>query len=136
VWRIRSEEAKMKADIKLDGVQVVLEGDAVKVVAADVVIDSPERRDPARSGVPHRRALVHGKGDLLIISFAGDYRQVRVGSPLAIEGTLAVGGNVQVHDSIIFERPDGSHWFNQDVIDSLKAEIESLKARLHDLDGK
>ncbi len=43
----------------------------VKITGTDLMLDSHERRNGETGG--HRRALVHGSGDKLLINFGGDY---------------------------------------------------------------
>lgn len=61
----------MATDIKLDESQVTIEAFTFKVEGADLKLDSTERRSGA--GGEHRRALVHGPGDALVLNWAGDY---------------------------------------------------------------
>lgn len=75
----------MKADIRLDGERVVLEGDITHLTTHDLILDRPERRANTQG---YRRALVHNTGDVLTINYAGDY-----------PGGVSVQGNVKA-DSI------------------------------------
>lgn len=64
----------MASDVQLDTpyngwVQVA--ADIVRSTATDFMLDSAARRGGA--GGPHRRALVHGGGDTLIVNFNEDY---------------------------------------------------------------
>ena len=119
----------MDADIKLEGVELFLEGNAVTSVAPDFKLDAPSRRNPARNR-PHRRALVHAPDDSLFINYAGDYAAVRIGS------TVGVSGNLQVHENLIMEGPDGSLFLNQATFKGLLAEVQSLKERVMQLESK
>jgi hypothetical protein len=87
----------MPTDIKLDaegGSWVVVEADVLKTTAADLMLDSPQRRQPG--GAPLRRALVHDTNDGLTINFNGDYRGgVTVVGSLVVSGSLAVSGDVR-----------------------------------------
>jgi hypothetical protein len=61
-------------DILLDqqnGQWVVVEANALKVAATDLLLDSPERRGNRPGGF--RRALVHDQNDGLTINFNRDY---------------------------------------------------------------
>lgn len=82
----------MATDIKLDqgdGNWVLVEGKVLKTTAADLMLDSPERRLPG--GGPFRRALVHDSQDGLTINFSGDYR-----GGVTVVGNLTVTGELQV----------------------------------------
>lgn len=121
----------MNADIKLDGAELTLEGDAVKTVAPDFKLDSPSRRNPARNGEhPHRRALVHAPDDSLFINYAGDF------SAVGIEGTVSVHGNLVVGKALIVEGPDGSLFLDQASLKSLLADVQSLKDRVLQLESE
>lgn len=64
----------MPADVRLDEFGdgwVTVEGPIVRVIGTDLMIDSGPRRDGA--GGSHRRALVHGPGDTLVVNWADDY---------------------------------------------------------------
>lgn len=66
----------MLSDIQFDGEQVKIEGSVLAVHAADLIIDSPDRRTKTKAGKktpPYRRALVHDQQDGLTINFNGDY---------------------------------------------------------------
>lgn len=82
----------MATDLKLDqggGGWLVAEADVLKTTAADLMLDSPGRR--AGAGGPHRRALVHGQGDQLVLNFAGDYS-----GGVTVPGTVTASGDVVV----------------------------------------
>jgi hypothetical protein len=87
----------MPTDIKIDegdGSWVVVEADVLKTTAAELMLDSPHRRQPG--GAPLRRALVHDTNDGLTINFNGDYRGgVTIVGSLVVSGGLAVSGDVR-----------------------------------------
>ena len=63
----------MATDVKLDQVDgnyLVLEANAVKTTASDLLIDSAARH---KGGGSLRRALVHDQSDGLTVNFNGDY---------------------------------------------------------------
>jgi hypothetical protein len=101
----------MATDIKLDqqgGNWVVVESDVLKTTAADFISDSPSRR--LAGGNPHRRALVHGSGDVLTINFGNDYRGgVTVVGNLTVTGDLAVGSwpGLRAHLDDLYARMQG-----------------------------
>lgn len=64
----------MAADVRLDDHTegwVTVDANVLRVTGADLMIDSQARRDGA--GGSHRRALVHGPGDTLVVNWANDY---------------------------------------------------------------
>lgn len=103
----------MATDIKLDqqgGNWVVVEGNVLKITAADFMLDSPVRR--SAGGSAHRRALVHNSGDGLTINFANDYRGgVTVVGNLVVTGDLTVGSGV-----------------------TLRVHLDNLHTRVHELE--
>jgi hypothetical protein len=92
----------MATDIKLDqgdGTWVLVEGTVLKTTAADLMLDSPQRRLPG--GGPHRRALVHNTQDGLTINFNGDYRGgVTVVGNLVVTGDILAGSIASVSGAI------------------------------------
>ncbi|MBD1847399.1 hypothetical protein H6F89_29150 [Cyanobacteria bacterium FACHB-63] len=79
----------MIGDIKLDSNNVVIEGDRMDVMAADIQLDCAGRRKTSRG---MRRALVHGFNDELLVNFNGDYPGgVTVASNLRVNGKLSIG---------------------------------------------
>ncbi len=58
------------ADIKLEGTTPKVEGNILHVECWDIKLDHPDRRS---SSSGHRRALVHGFNDELVIDYAADY---------------------------------------------------------------
>jgi hypothetical protein len=84
----------MATDIKLDqqgGNWVVVESQALKTTATDLIIDAPARRG-SRPGL-FRRALVHDEQDVLAINYAGDYTGgVTVTGKLVVSGELSIAG--------------------------------------------
>jgi hypothetical protein len=92
----------MVTDIKLDqgdGNWVTVEGTVLKTTAADLMLDSPQRRLPG--GSPHRRALVHNTQDGLTINFNGDYRGgVTVVGNLVVTSDILVGSITSVSGAI------------------------------------
>ena len=75
----------MPADIKLEGEVVVAEG-TVKILGSDLQLDSMERR-VGNTSPPHRRALVHGFNDDLVINFNADYT-----GGLTLDGPVRLAG--------------------------------------------
>lgn len=58
------------ADIKLDGQNLIAEGNWMEVKCFDIKLDADERRSNTTG---ERRALVHGFNDELVINYAKDY---------------------------------------------------------------
>jgi len=58
-------------DIKLNESEVVVEAQVLKHTGPDIHLDCQDRRGGA--GGVHRRALVHGPGDALVLNWALDY---------------------------------------------------------------
>jgi hypothetical protein len=85
----------MATDIKLDqqgGNWVVVDCQALKTTATDLLIDAPARRGN-RPG-SFRRALVHDQDDRLAINYGGDYTGgVTVAGKLVVTGEISVGGH-------------------------------------------
>lgn len=106
----------MPTDIKLDqngGNWLIIEGDAVKLTAADLMLDAASRRRGGPS--PHRRALVHDFNDGLTINWAGDYP-----GGVTVTGNLHVTGDVKT----------GTGTMLGAAIASLREELESLQFTL------
>lgn len=83
----------MPTDIKLDEVDgnwLIVESGVLKSTATDFMLDAPARRRPTGG---HRRALVHGEGDKLIINCNGDYP-----SGTTVHGNLTVTGQILTAD--------------------------------------
>jgi hypothetical protein len=74
------------ADIKLDGVTAIVEGDYLLVKCSDLKLDSPSRRSQTTG---HRRALVHGFNDELVVNYAKDY-----------PGGVTIRGEVRIPEKI------------------------------------
>ena len=142
----------MAGDIKLDSNNVVIEGDRMDVMAADIQLDSAGRRKTPRG---MRRALVHGFNDELVINFNGDYPGgVTVAGELRVNGKLSVGpagegtsaltvSDLEVRVSKIVGYTDGPLGGKiprievktvtfQKVFD----EVEALKAKVAELEAK
>jgi len=78
----------MTTDVKLDENFVLIEGNALKVKAWDIMLDSPDRRLNAEGATnPYRRALVHDHADRLTINYRGDYPGgVKIQGQISAEG--------------------------------------------------
>lgn len=64
----------MSADVRLDDGAagwVTVEGPILRLLGSDIMVDSTSRREGA--GGSHRRALVHGPGDTLVVNWNNDY---------------------------------------------------------------
>lgn len=64
----------MSTDVRLDDPRdgwVTTEATIHRVLGTDIMLDSADRRGGA--GGSHRRALVHGPGDTLVLNYNGDY---------------------------------------------------------------
>jgi len=118
----------MPTDVILDqdnGTSVVVQANALKVTAADFVLDFPQRRHSA-GGL--RRALVHDFNDGLTVNFASDYpggvtingRTININGPsgarISLDATGAIGltntaDQVTIHGTVIHLdtlQPDGN----------------------------
>jgi hypothetical protein len=81
------------ADIKIDGQNLIVEGNWMEVKCWDIKLDANDRRS---SSSGQRRALVHGFNDELIINYAKDYPGRTV-----VNGDLKInsGGTLKVLNS-------------------------------------
>ena len=85
----------LASDIVLGDSEVLVSESDLRVTGTDFVIDNAGRRTSPNP--PHRRALVHGEGDKLIINFEGDYPSgTEVESNLVVMGDLHVESNLNV----------------------------------------
>lgn len=74
-------------DIKLDGSTTIVEGNYLLVKCTDIKLDSSDRRSNT-SG--HRRALVHGFSDELVINYGDDYP-----GGVTIRGEIQIPGKIK-----------------------------------------
>ncbi len=75
----------MKSDVKLNGSNITIEANHIETTAHDLKLNHPQRR---KGGGPHRRALVHGFKDELVLNYARDYP-----GGVSVHGALEVLGN-------------------------------------------
>jgi hypothetical protein len=77
-------------NLKVEKIQGVSPTHQLKVVAADITLDWPDRRT---STTGYRRALVHNQSDGLTINYNGDYPGgVTISGEVKIPGKLVLGG--------------------------------------------
>ena len=115
------------ADIKLEDGTVIVEGNWLLVKCWDIKLDSPDRRSTSAG---HRRALVHGFNDELVINWNGDYPgnvvvhkdlKIAKGGKLVIEddtgntvakidrhGNFEAGGNGEVDGDVLLNDKNGN----------------------------
>ncbi|RDC58936.1 hypothetical protein HME9302_00112 [Alteripontixanthobacter maritimus] len=89
------------SDVRLEDGVVAVEGH-LRVEGPDIKLDERTRRDPENSA-RHRRALVHGSNDELIVNFANDFNSVTINArdDAAIRlkgGTIHLDGDTRVQD--------------------------------------
>jgi hypothetical protein len=139
----------MATDITLDdegGSQVTIQAHGVKAIGSDFLLDDPDRRRPHSPTEPpqssFRRALVHDQNDGLTLNFNGDYpggiTLVDVATVIPINTStitpiLVIKGGIQFEMETALQRTSVNL---QEVIDGLRSELESLKARISTLEQK
>ena len=77
------------SDITLNGDHIEIDANVIASSAHDLKLDNPGRREGG-SESPHRRALVHGFGDQLVLNWAEDY-----GGGTKVDGDLTVAGSIK-----------------------------------------
>ena len=112
----------MKSDVILDENVVEVQGNALKVKAWDIMLDSPDRRK--NNEKPYRRALVHDHGDKLTMNWGNDYP-----GGVCIQGKLSVPriealpgqGPVEATNLLVFSLM-GEKYLNRERIIACKAQ--------------
>jgi len=102
------------------------------------MLDSVARRKPPTVGSGHRRALVHDQSDGLTINFNHDYPGgVTLNGPVTLTGDLMF----TVHSQGVSATGHGTRTILEsftlsDIINSLRAQVVDLQARVAKLESK
>jgi hypothetical protein len=122
------------------------------VNSTDFLLDSPERR---KNNTPHRRALVHGFNDELVLNFGGDYPGgVTINSFLNVDHSALFKGSVEIDGQLDITEDTGmlkdvfingelfvKHEVSREefslvpFIEQLQKDVEKLKQQVAALQG-
>src|SRR5690606_31166663 len=92
----------IQSDVKLNNNVLTLEGNFIETNAHDFKMDNPDRRSNTAG---HRRALVHGFKDELVINWASDYPGgVVINGTVQVPNRLVAGGNLEGNTLILGEK--------------------------------
>ena len=115
-------------DLKLKNDHVTVEG-SLKVYGPDLHLSLNKRKDATNTS-RYRRALVHGRGDILIFNFSNDYNGIILNGEK--EAGIQLHGKVILNDNNIEEMIKGL----QDTIDFLLKDRTRVYSAINALNKK